>query len=122
MSGNGHDLAERGHCGVLKDILLTSRVPHRRAHDIYEGTARQWAGLPDADENGIRGAPHTKMLRDLAGDKVYCIDGAEFRIGSTLIFCEAISSTTCCLRKVVITAQCSGTGLYTPYNLKNINN
>ena len=122
MSGNGHDLAERGHCGVLKDILLTSRVPHRRAHDIYEGTAREWAGLRDRGEDGIRGSPHTKMLRDLVGDKVYCIDGADFSIGSTLIICEATSSTTCYLRRVEITAQCSGTGVYTPFNLKNIQN
>ena len=62
------------------------------------------------------------MLKDLVGDKVYIVDGVEYSIGSTLIICELTSSTKHYLRKVEITTQGSGVGLYTPYNLKNIEN
>ncbi len=62
------------------------------------------------------------MLKDLVGDTVYSIGDVKYSIGSTLIICEAMSSTMCYLRKVVITAQPSGEGVYTPWNLKNIQN
>jgi len=80
-----------------------------------------WAKLnPYTD--GIKGVEHHKLLKRLAGNKVYIIGDAEFHIGSKLVICEVTSSTKHYLRSVDITAQCSGTGVYCPHNLKNINN